>query len=224
MHFIGHCSINIPVMKILISTGGAKDEIADWIAEKFFDGSRVLSVGCGLGQIEQRLWRLHGDRIELHVLDYATEALRWLGHVMPPSRIHVVGESDSSSICYDFIYFSAVDYALSDEKLLDLLITQRKSLQEGGAVMLLSASFFEESKQEKLNRFVNLCKEPVKWVLERFGVYKRSAKGQLWGWLRSRNDYRTIMSAAGFVSVSDGFIETPYQRTYWIKGKGVKQV
>lgn len=65
-----------------------KDEIADWLAASLPDGARVLSVGCGLGYMEQRLWREHGDRIELHVQDYASEALRWLRQVIPAERIH----------------------------------------------------------------------------------------------------------------------------------------
>lgn len=65
-----------------------KDVITDWLAASLSDGAQVLSVGCGLGYMEQRLWREHGDRIELHVQDYASEALRWLRQVIPAEHIH----------------------------------------------------------------------------------------------------------------------------------------
>jgi len=68
-----------------------KTTLADWLAARIPDGARVLSVGCGLGFMEQHLWREHGDRFELHVQDYASEALRWLRQVMPAEHIHEVG-------------------------------------------------------------------------------------------------------------------------------------
>jgi len=69
----------------------SKDEITDWLASTVPDGARVLSVGCGLGYMEQQLWRQHGGRIELHVQNYASQALQWLRQVLPPDRIHDAG-------------------------------------------------------------------------------------------------------------------------------------
>ena len=65
-----------------------KDEITDWLAAALPDGARVLSVGCGLGYMEQRLWRQHGDRIDLHVQDFASQALKWLRKVLQSSSVH----------------------------------------------------------------------------------------------------------------------------------------
>jgi ubiquinone/menaquinone biosynthesis C-methylase UbiE len=68
-----------------------KSDLADWLAEQFHEGARVLSVGCGLGYMESRLWQLHGDRMDLYVQDYATDAHLWLKQVMPEDHIHVAG-------------------------------------------------------------------------------------------------------------------------------------
>lgn len=198
-----------------------KDEITDWLAASLPDGARVLSVGCGLGYMEQRLWLEYGDRIELHVQDYASQALHWLRQVMPAEHIHDAGEGQdcqTQNKRYDLIYLSAVDYALSDEALVCLLAGIRGCLREGGKVLVISASFLDESMWQELTRS---GKEAVKWLLEWFGLYQ---KGQLWGWQRSRAEYQAAMCAAGFAHVMDGFIKTPHQRTYWINGNGVPQV
>lgn len=195
-----------------------KDEITDWLAASFSDGARVLSVGCGLGYMEQRLWRGHGGRVELHVQDYASEALRWLRKVMPTEHIHDAGEGcQTQNERYDVIYLSAVDYTLSENELVALLSGLSGCLCEGGQVLMLSASFLDESVVQSL---IHSGKDSIKWLLERLGLYQR---GQFWGWQRTREEYQSAVRDAGLVSVTDGFIETPHQRTYWIKGKGVSR-
>lgn len=194
-----------------------KDEISDWLAATLPDGCRVLSVGCGLGYMEQRLWRKHGNRIELHVQDYASEGIRWLRQVLPADRIHDGGRevcTQSEEDNYDLIYLSAVDYALPDDDLIGLLTELRSRLRNGREIMIISASFLDDSFGQQIIRSV---KEPVKWVLETIGLRHR---GQFWGWMRSKGEYQNIMRAAGLASVTDGFFETSHQRTYWIKGTG----
>ena len=161
------------------------------------------------------MWRKYGDRVELHVQDYASGALRWLRQVIPAERIHETGGCQTQNQHYDVIYLSAVDYALPDDELIVLLSELSDCLRVEGKVMIISASFQEKSLGQV---FVRSIKMPVKLLLERFGLY---TKGQFWGWTRTRADYQGIMSAAGFSSVTDGFIETPHQRTYWIMGNGM---
>ena len=187
-----------------------KDEITDWLVASLPDGARVLSVGCGLGYMEQRMWRHQGDRIELHVQDYASQALKWLKQVMPADRIHEVGGGGQ----FDLIYLSAVDYAIPDDDLISLLVEVRKALRGGGQLVMISASFLEESVGQQI---VQNGKDAVKWLLDKIGVRHR---GQFWGWMRSRKEYQAIMRKAGLSAVADGFMETPHQRTYWIKGMG----
>lgn len=192
-----------------------KDEVMDWLVKTVRDGARVLSMGCGLGYVEQRLYREHGDRIEIHVQDYACQALRWLRQVMPAESIHDGGGELAKTECYDLIYLCAVDYALSHVDLVDLLSGVKSNLREQGEVLMISASFLDNGMGQVLLRPL---KDAVKLLLERLGLYKR---GQFWGWLRTREEYRAIMQGAGFATITDGFIETSHQRTYWIKGSGV---
>lgn len=187
-----------------------KNEIADWLATLLPDGARVLSVGCGLGYMEQRLWRLHGDRIELHVQDYALHALKWLRQVLPADRIHDAGWGKGKQ--FDFVYLSAVDYAMSDGDLISLIAEVRQALRDGGQLAMVSASFLEESVGQLI---VQNGKDAGKYLLDKLGLRHR---GQFWGWKRSRREYQAIMRLAGLSAVADGFVETPHQRTYWIKG------
>ena len=191
-----------------------KDEIVNWLSEVLPDGGKILSVGCGLGYMESRIWSKYYDHIELHVQDYASEALRWLRLVMPSDRIHDAdGQmTHTQHELYDLIYLSAVDYALPDNELIQLLIKLREHLRKDGQVLIISASFLDESFSENIIRSV---KDVLKSLLEVVGLYSR---GQFWGWQRSRLEYQYNMRAAGFLSLTDGFIETPHQRTYWIKG------
>ncbi len=198
-----------------------KDEITDWLAALFPDGARVLSVGCGLGYMEQRLWRKHRDRIELHVQDYASESLRWLRQLMPAAHIHDVEKDGSDKKAqrelYDLVFLSVMDYALADDDLIGLLSQTRASLREDGQTIIISASFLDETRGQSI---VRSGKDAVKWLLDSLGLRKR---GQFWGWVRSRAEYQAILRAAGYASVTDGFLVTPHQRTYWIKGKGVAE-
>jgi len=68
-----------------------KDEISDWIADKLHDRSCVLSVGCGLGYIEQYLHKKYGDHIKLHVSDFSSVAINWLKKVLPADYINNEG-------------------------------------------------------------------------------------------------------------------------------------
>lgn len=189
-----------------------KEEAAEWIASNVPDGGRVLSVGCGLGYMEQYLWRNFGRCLELHVQDYASEAHRWLRKVMPADHIH--SPEDSGELGrYDLIYLSAVDYAMPDAELVGLLGNLRPYLREGGTIALVSASYLDDSWWRGL---VHSSKDVIKSLLAMLGCYER---GQFWGWMRSRSEYRAVMAAAGCKSIDDGFIVTPHQRTYWIRGR-----
>jgi protein-L-isoaspartate O-methyltransferase len=193
----------------------SKDVVADWIAEQLPSGARVLSVGCGLGYVEQKLWKEHGDRIEsieLHVTDYAGDALRWLREVIPDERIHDAAERGQlDELEFDIIYLSAVDYALSDKELIHLLTQLKERLKDTGRLIMVSASYLAQFSS--LSRVI---KDVIKDILDVSGVRSR---GQFWGWMRSRKEYQNLMNLSGFSAVDDGFIDLRSQ-TYWVSGEG----
>ncbi|CAG1006140.1 hypothetical protein ANRL2_04558 [Anaerolineae bacterium] len=191
----------------------SKKELADWIAAQLRSSARVLSVGCGLGYMESCLHREHGAELELHVSDYASEALDWLRHEFPEERIHLFGGGNDER--YDLIYLSAVDYAVPTNDMIDLLVEQRSRLVPSGACLMISASYLEEDVPVP-ERIKVVVKHAVKALLSAAGLYHR---GQFWGWMRTRSEYRELMREAGYSQVEDGFIETSNQRTYFIKGR-----
>ena len=189
----------------------SKLELADWLLSRISPGKSVLSIGCGLGYVEQILWRRHGINLDLHVQDFAGDAQRWLREIMPADRIHEAGLGSEQGR-YDLIYMSAVDYALPDNELIQLLAKSRASLRPGGEMIIVSASYLDD---RILRRYLKTLKGLVKCGLEGLNLYNR---GQFWGWMRSRCEYQDLLRRAGYEAISDGFIETPNQRTYWIKG------
>jgi hypothetical protein len=188
-----------------------KSEIADWLAQRASGYSTVLSIGCGLGYIEQRIHNLHGKRIVLHVQDYASDALIWLRSILPVSQIHTLNDDLTES--FDMIYLSAVDYAMTDQELVGLLIRLKIRLKPEGKIILTSASFLD---YKSLDGGLRAIKEVTKTVLHYVRLRNR---GQLWGWMRTRKEYQRLINAAGFVHVDDGFLITSYQKTYWIEGR-----
>lgn len=195
-----------------------KDQIGDWLIKFVPHNGRVLSIGCGLGYIEQRIWSLYGKRLDIHVQDYASDSLIWLRNILPPENIHIdvslnhEGSLFNSKKDFDLIYLSAVDYALTDEDLINLLEKLKSFLSKGGRIIIVSASFLDESFYEKM---VFCVKELVKKILYPLGFYKRI---QFWGWMRTRSDYLRIMNLVNASSTSDGFIESSENDIYWIYG------
>lgn len=193
----------------------SKKELADWIAAQLKSNARVLSVGCGLGYMESCLHREHGTELELHVSDYASDALNWLRHEFPEECIHLVGEGWSNDEHYDLIYLSAVDYSIQTNEMINLLVEQRSRLAPSGTCLMISASYLDKDVPIPA-QIKAVVKHAVKTLLSVAGLYHR---GQFWGWMRTRSEYRELMRDAGYSQVEDGFIETPNQRTYFIKGR-----
>lgn len=189
-----------------------KNELSDWLRTKIPGGARVLSIGCGLGYIEQRLWLQSRGELDLHVQDYATDALKWLKQVLPADRIHNF-DCGLLKNQFDFIYLSAVDYAIGDYELVQLLSNARMALREGGQVLIISASFIKYNTDLQL---VQGCSDAIKWLLDKLGLRER---GHFWGWMRTRQEYKSLMRQSGLVDIVDGFVDVQSQPTYYIKGR-----
>lgn len=193
-----------------------KKELVDWIVTQSEPNAKVLSVGCGLGYMESYMYRKYGDKLELHVSDYASDALNWLCRELPEERIHLVTqEGNMIDKRYDLIYFCAVDYAMPTEDMVNMLQYYRTLLTTSGTCLIISASYLEE-RLSLFERINILCKYIAKTLLRFIGLYK-PILGQFWGWLRTRSEYCELIRVAGFSKFEDGFIETPNQRTYFIK-------
>lgn len=187
-----------------------KDAVAEFIHGQTIEGMKVLSVGCGLGYIEHRLQGLSKGEIDLHIHEVAPMALRWIVAEWLPDRLHVGLLPQclrDENAHFDLIYLSAVDYALDDSELVSLLSILREILTHNGRVLLVSASFWERDWRTPFRT----VKRIIAAVRERLGM---GSRGQLWGWLRSRAEYRALLASAGYIDQVDGFIGQ--QGPYWI--------
>lgn len=138
----------------------------------------MLSVGCGLGYVEQRLSHQYGERIELHVQDYASQGLQWLKQVLSGYRIHEVFRGNYQFV---LIYLFVVDYSIPDAELTDFLLSLRCHLCNGGALLMVSASYLDGSAGTLVVAYV---KDVARSILEAMAICPRR---QFWGWMRSRH-------------------------------------
>jgi len=106
----------------------------------------------------------------------------------------------------------AVVYSLSNREMEKLLIRLKSNLSSDGKIVIVSASFQDNSVSQTL---VIKVKDVIKILLEYAGLYER---GQFWGWLRSRSEYRTLMKNTG-LRFKDGIYEAKKFSFYWITGQ-----
>ncbi len=186
-----------------------KLEVAEFLYQFLYPCSRFLSIGCGLGYIESVLWNRLSSQVDIHVQDFSEVAVRWIKNEIPVTRIHGLNWNDDSK--FDVIYLGAVDYALDDPDLITMLKHCKSKLSRSGKVILVSASFLDNTSFEKV--ILSSFKDFVKYILEIFGFFDR---GQFWGWMRSREEYISIFEKSGFENVDSGFIETESQKTFFL--------
>lgn len=115
--------------------------------------------------MEQYLLRKYGNRLDLHVQDYASNAHRWSQQNLPVNRIYSA-YALAENRRYDLIYLSALDYALQDDDLIDLLATALSWLLPNGKVVMISDSFVDETRMETT---LSTGKETTKAAVEHLG-------------------------------------------------------
>lgn len=188
-----------------------KNEIADWILSRIKSGDNVLSVGCGIGYIESKLFNNKTKNFNLDIFDFAPTSIKWLMNEIPSENIYIMENKHSEK--YDIIYFSAVDYALTNKELLDMIKFYRDNLKENGFIVLISASFLKK-ENSTIKNIVML----IKFYLNYLKVVIYKSKYQFWGWKRSQDEYRKIIINTGFCNFEDGFINSFKQESYYIIG------
>jgi hypothetical protein len=189
---------------------------AEWIINHLKPGDKVLSVGCGIGFIEYIIFKKLGQDIDLHISDFANVSLKWIEKELPLENIHLNGIDDLlREHKFDFIYFSALDYALETDSLVSLLCEYKQLLSISGTILMISASYLEED-QTLYNKSLIAFKDCLKFMLKLIKV-KKYAENQFWGWMRTKSDYRELFSNSGFNNVEDGFICPDFKKLYFIK-------
>lgn len=196
-----------------------KEDCARHITSLVDSNSRILSVGCGVGYMEHFL---HDQlpHLNLFIHEVAPAAWHWVGTEFSQQHklLGMIPECLPVGAQFDLVYLSAVDYALDDDALVNLLAAIRPFLAKpAGRCLLISASLQDEPEtlSDKIRSLLRSIKALVATSLDRVGMHSR---GQFWGWTRTRGEYRAIMERAGYSDIKDGFIDPDRRSSFWVAG------
>lgn len=203
-----------------------KDLDPDWLALKkqtalflkrnagFRKDSRILSIGCGLGIIEEEF--LKDGFNDLEITEVGREPLQWLLPLMPAQNSHIGLFPDCipGNTRYDFIYLAGVECFFDRRGLIDLLKAVSGKLQPEGRCLVISWAFMPVTIPSFI---VFMAKELIKTGLHKAGLLSR---GQFWGYSRKISEFHDTAVLAGFKISAEGFLEKKGRwDTYWIELK-----
>jgi hypothetical protein len=174
-----------------------KLQVSDKILEKIGDNKLVLSVGCGLGFIEQNLVN-NADNLAIDVFDFSESSFKLLREV---KNVNIL-TSQSVMQEYNFIYCSQFFYALNDDEIDFFLTDIKKNLSATGIFCTIdkSINFIENGLSNKSYR--KSFKVTLKNFLRpAYLFFFKKKSSQFWGWQRdnaelikifTRNNYEII--------------------------------
>ena len=103
---------------------------------------------------------------------------------------------------------------MDSDSLVRLISDYSKQLKQNGKIIIISASFLDESVNNNFS-FIRCLKGITKSILEWSGIRTR---GQFWGWMRSSDEYHQVLLDVGLNNLEDGFINDKNKQSYWISG------
>ncbi len=169
-----------------------KREVAQHLATLICRRTRVLSIGCGNGYIEQLLVDEHSFGGAIVALEPNISCSQWVNK----DRISLVHGKFPDAIpdpaTFDFAYAASIDYVFSDDQYLKFL----RSIRESGikdfllTIVITPDTSFKGTVRYWLSR-----------LAPRFGLRKQ---GQLWGYLRTPMEHRLMIEKAGLFIVEAG--------------------
>lgn len=180
-----------------------KKMIADFILCQSNTDDRLLSIGCGIGYIENQIKKAGRNIAAIEPSKMA------VGFLKKSSDIKVYTgffpaclESGNCSENYNLIYAVAVDYVFDNREFIYFL-NQIKN-KKPDKFMLINVSCYENG---------SLCrsfKEAVKSILASMNLYK---PGQFWGYQRRPIEVARIFRTLGFENIKSGFLKG---NIFWI--------
>ena len=178
-----------------------KAMIADYLACNSTEGMKILSIGCGIGYIEDIL-KKNRNITAIEPSYNATIFLERSGGVKIyygyfPQCL------EGSAEKFDLIYLVDTDYVFDKKGLIGLL----KHAKEYSDTIIIVSIF------QKI-RFLNKIKNFIKLILTFFNIYER---GQFWGYSRIPKDLLSCFMKAGYSAIEHGFLNAD---SYWVKGQG----
>jgi hypothetical protein len=129
--------------------------------------------------------------IDLFIHEVASSAWRWVGAEFADERkfLGFIPACLHQGISFDLIYLCAVDYALDDDALVELLTTIRpflKSAAEGGGQCLIVSASFQDVPSTLKEKATVIARELKILSLAVLDICGLRARGQFWGWSRTK--------------------------------------
>ena len=197
-----------------------KERCAGFVLARSGVGSKILSVGCGLGVMEHYM-RAQEPRHHLFIQEVAPTAWRWVGPEFTADRkfLGSIPACLPSGIQFDMVFLSAVAYALDDDALVGLLAAIRQFLADAGGECLLISGSVQDMPVTLTDRAISFVKGLKTFAAGVLDVFGWRPRGQFWGWIRSQREYQLLMRRAGYREIEDGFIDPANHAHYWIAGR-----
>ncbi|WP_157356622.1 hypothetical protein [Leptospira vanthielii] len=190
-------------------------ELAEWIAGRISKG-KVLSIGSGLSFMEKVMHENYKS-LEVHVQDYASVSLKWIQNVLPKNQIHFVGNKIQIDD-FNIVFLSNVDYSIPKETLAEILNDIQNYMHPNSELIIMNTTtIFSDLKLSTIQKTKNI----IKYILT---ILKLYSKGQFWGWQRTPEEYREILSESNLQFIEDGVIYPGGVKHYFIVGEKLKNI
>ena len=167
-----------------------KIEIADFIKSIIDKGDNILSIGCGIGIVEDALVKSkHG--ITITALEPSINATKWIKNT--PNIDLVDGyfpEALNKKIDFNLAYANNIDYVFNEEEYESFL----KSVIEYGIKDFLVITSANYNFKTALSLF-------IKSILGSLHIIENLNKGQFWGYLRTKKEHKKALLDAGFKNI-----------------------
>jgi hypothetical protein len=197
-----------------------KECCAKFVLTKSQTGSRILSIGCGIGVMEHYI-HAQNRQLDLFIHDLVPTAMRWIEKEFAADHKFLgwIPSCLPDDIRFDLIYLCLVDYALDDDALVGLLAAIRPFLKNDSGRCLLISPDCQKTPATLKEKTVLIMQELKTLVAMALDVLGLRSRGQFWGWIRTKNEYQMLTRRAGYRDIEEGFFDAGKHTYYWISGR-----
>jgi SAM-dependent methyltransferase len=180
-----------------------KKILINYIFDAIQDKKKVLSIGCGIGYIEDQLSKSQWSG-NLTAIEPSIKASKWLKANMSITLIHGYFPIALEKISpFDLAYISYVDYVFDNDMYIQFLTSVKN--YPINDFLLIGASVYNPTLNVRF-------KDIIKSILSAFGFFNQ----QFWGYQRTIQEHLHLFEQVGFKNIDFGKLENDI---YWIRAK-----
>lgn len=170
--------------------------IASFIANQLQPDDSILSIGCGIGVIENALAQEH--KLSLTAIEPSQKALKWLAQNPNVTTIPSYFPSPLlQNKKYSLIYACSIEYTLNNEDYLKFLRLIKQT--DATHYLMISHSTYKPNFRS---------------FLARLNALRCLHSMQFWGYLRTQKEQQNLLVQAGFKCLASGYLD---KNTFWVK-------